>query len=483
MKRYLYIITVFIICIPSLPLQAQFVVDALRPAAPPNFLSARSAGMGNAFIGVADDYSALYWNPAGLGQLRFTELSLGLGNNKVTNSVDFLGSTTSTNNSATSLNSLGFAIPFPVERGSLVFGIGYNRLVDFTGSLGFEGYNSQSSILPSLYAADTRYDLPWNLGLEDTLGIVAIKNNVHQKGQVFESGGLNQWAFGGSIEAMRNLWLGVSFNILTGSYSWQRTFEETDPNNLHGSVIPGKDIDRQGFQRVTIDESLMQDYSGWNVKFGFLYTVNDKARFGITIKTPSLVAINEDYSLNGVAVFSNVSENANVTYAPNDYNITTAWVFGIGASFSPVSFLTIAGDIDLTDNSEIQFDNQGDFQELNRNIKQQLQSTNNYRLGVEVNVPGTGLSLRGGFGQTFSPYNQNVAPYKNFPTYDKSTSISAGIGYLFENTLQINAAFVSSSYKTWHFNYSADASVPDSALQTLEDISNQSLLFSLAYRF
>jgi hypothetical protein len=33
-------------------------------------ISARSSGMGNAFIGVADDISALYWNPAGLALLQ-----------------------------------------------------------------------------------------------------------------------------------------------------------------------------------------------------------------------------------------------------------------------------------------------------------------------------------------------------------------------------------------------------------------------------
>src|SRR4026209_2734400 len=37
---------------------------------------ARAAGMGNAFIAVADDGTAASWNPAGLSQLRKTEFSL-----------------------------------------------------------------------------------------------------------------------------------------------------------------------------------------------------------------------------------------------------------------------------------------------------------------------------------------------------------------------------------------------------------------------
>ena len=37
---------------------------------------ARAAGMGNAFIAVADDGTAASWNPAGLSQLRKSEFSL-----------------------------------------------------------------------------------------------------------------------------------------------------------------------------------------------------------------------------------------------------------------------------------------------------------------------------------------------------------------------------------------------------------------------
>ena len=37
---------------------------------------ARAAGMGGAFIGVADDATAIVWNPAGLTQLHHPEASV-----------------------------------------------------------------------------------------------------------------------------------------------------------------------------------------------------------------------------------------------------------------------------------------------------------------------------------------------------------------------------------------------------------------------
>ena len=39
-------------------------------------VGSRAMGMGGAYVGIADDYSALYWNPAGLGFLEGTELAL-----------------------------------------------------------------------------------------------------------------------------------------------------------------------------------------------------------------------------------------------------------------------------------------------------------------------------------------------------------------------------------------------------------------------
>jgi hypothetical protein len=39
---------------------------------------ARALGLGTAYTGVANDYSAVYWNPAGLGQIGRNEVSLGL---------------------------------------------------------------------------------------------------------------------------------------------------------------------------------------------------------------------------------------------------------------------------------------------------------------------------------------------------------------------------------------------------------------------
>ena len=79
MKRKLLI--VFFILLFSFSINAQLDLN-LGPDWNFTGVGARVAGMGGAFIGVADDATAVSWNPAGLTQLDKPEASIagrGLG--------------------------------------------------------------------------------------------------------------------------------------------------------------------------------------------------------------------------------------------------------------------------------------------------------------------------------------------------------------------------------------------------------------------
>jgi hypothetical protein len=166
----------------------------------------------------------VFWNPAGLGQMRRLEITGGLTSNNYSNSAVFFGNTLEANNSTTALDNLGFVFPFPTVKGSLVFAFGYNRISDFTSALSYNGFNDRSSIIPSLYRANADIDVPYNVALEDSAGRTLIQKNVNQQGDVRESGSLGQWAFTGAMEIEEDLFLGISLNVLTGSYKYVRNF-------------------------------------------------------------------------------------------------------------------------------------------------------------------------------------------------------------------------------------------------------------------
>ncbi len=475
--------------------RAQFIEDGLRLVDNPLMINARSLGMGNAFTGVADDFSAIYFNPGGLALIRRPEFSFGLTSVSTSNDATYLGSTTNGTNSNILLNNIGFVLPFPVLRGSMVFAVGYNRVNDFTGQMSFSAFNGANSLIPKLYNKNSDADLAWNLGLEDTTGATPLQKDLTQQGKVTESGGLNQWAFSGSVEVMQNLSIGATVGIVTGSYRWDRQYSEIDTRNLYQDLIAGRE-DAVDFREFRLDESMMQDYSGWNATLGMMYNYEDRARVGLAVKTPSFVGVKENFSGTGRSWFANASYRVDgdptlnpelLSYSDYEYDIRTPWIFSLGVSGTPVDFLTLAGSVDAIDYTQMEFSgaaNRSDelvLNDLNDQIRSSLRSTLNYHLGLEATVPHTGLQVRGGFQLRKSPFKDDPSDYD-------TKTLSIGLGYLFESTFQVNATWVHSSYSTFQTQlFSAVTSYEglgdEYKFRTDEKRTSTGVMLSIAYRF
>src|SRR5512144_890915 len=125
---------------------AQFAEDALRFSQYGLGVGARYLGMGNAAVGQVNDYSSLFWNPAGLALQNNYEFSFGMTNNGFSNDATFLGNT---QNGTKNVNHLGFLYSVGTSRGSLVFAFGFGRVNSFNNTVSFDGFNPQSSIVQS----------------------------------------------------------------------------------------------------------------------------------------------------------------------------------------------------------------------------------------------------------------------------------------------------------------------------------------------
>ena len=109
-----------------------------------NGVGIKAQSMGNAFVGVANDYSAIYWNPAGLTRLETSEIDGSLYHLKYNNTATYLGSTILDDRTFTKLHSLGLAYKFPTSRGSFVLAFGYNRFKNYDEFLYFSGFSRDS---------------------------------------------------------------------------------------------------------------------------------------------------------------------------------------------------------------------------------------------------------------------------------------------------------------------------------------------------
>lgn len=465
-----------LLMLAAAPAVAQFPEDALRFATPGPGIGARALGMGNAYTGVANDFSALYWNPAGLAQMQYGEFSFGLSQLNHRNTSTFFDEQVSSSNNTTALNSLGLALPVEVRRGSLVFGFGFQRHGSYTTGLEFEGFNPFSSIIQAYAADSTSY--PSNITLPEELKLAIadtntglfnspIRDRVLQAGQVLEGGGVNHWSFGGAIDIARNLSVGATLTYASGSYTYDRTYTERDARNVY-AVFPFD------FDELTIDDYVESDLSGFGATLGLLYRDPERFRFGVAVKTPMTYAVNESYSTTARATFDNndvaPADGPYVDEGGVEYDVVTPWVFSAGASAIVLRDLLLSADIEFTDWTQTEFaDAPSTLIAKNKEIKRLFRATANLRGGLEYNIRDLGVRLRGGFLYAPSPFSGDPSEY------DRKTA-TGGLGFLLGETTMLDLAYAHSWWRGFRSNYDGPSVVN-------EDIKTNTVFATFSYRF
>jgi len=467
-------------------IQAQYAEDALRFSQFSYSVGARSQGMGNTNIGIADDYSALFSNPAGLSLQKSFEFSVGLSRLGYGNDVTFFGNKTSDNNNVVNLNNLGIVYPIATARGGLTFAFGFGRVANYTSVASFDGFNPSSSLVRSFSPygdmpnndfdlltlskpdADNLLNnhLPFQIYLADTLDdflFPVVTDSVQQTGKVMEGGGLNHWSFGGGIDIAKNLSFGVTLTIISGSYSYDRGFTES---NLRGVY--------RTFDHWTYTSTINSDISGFNAIFGLMYRELGKFRVGATVKLPTTLDVSETFNDEGISYFNGFQPASFSSSGETKYKVTTPIVLSGGISVQPIDWLLLAGDAEYTDWTQIEFDsNNSDLIQENRNIKNWMRDTWNLRGGAEFSILDLGLKLRTGI-------EWKPSPWKNDPsTYDQ-WNYTAGLGYAIDENSTINASYALGSWKTFRDNYYWGLTP---ASRTSEQVSTSTVNITFSYKF
>ncbi len=467
---------------------AQNTNDALRLVEPGLGIGVRALGMGNAFLSLSDDASGMYYNPAGIGLIKRIEFSGGLDYLNFKNNTTFLRSSNEYSNSSTQLNQLSLVFPFPTVRGSLVFGFSYNNIKNFTDALKFDGFNSSNT---SFIQQETSYnsDFMYNLGLSYPVYDVnnkylydttIINGRLTQSGEKLSSGSINNWGFSAAIEVYKNLFIGGTLNVISGSYKSSFDYYEEDLNNVYSSYqLDPADPKTKGFKTFYISRITDWELSGWDFKLGFLYQLSNLARVAATIQFPKSFTVKEKFAADGWAEFAN-----NTYYLPHPedykdevkYDIISPFSFNLGSSVN-YKGLIASFEVGLTDYSQTEFDNAENFTnpekfitDRNKLIKQQLKATANFNLGLEYTIPDIGLRVRGG-------YILQPSAFKDDPSDFDKKFITAGIGFLADETVSIDFAFAHGWWKTYGDNYGNNVS------RTFQEIAVNKLLVGFSYRF
>ena len=323
-------ITVFIIC--------WFVVTSNTTFAQGtdfNFLGAgaRAAGMGNAFIGVADDATAISWNPAGLSQLIKPEVSL-LGRYST---YDYKLESSAGN----------------IEGSSSLFGVNFASFA----------YPFRSKFNP---VAAVAYQTKVETILEYESDQIKEKYDIK----------LNTVSLG----------LGMRFDFFSIGLAANSWFSGGDG---YTSVVPVFSDGASLFYDV--NQTIESSFSGFSIVGGILLDFNyleNKLPFKIGFKySPSFELKNEmTLNIEGYDEFNQFTEvNAN-----SDQTYEMPSVLGFGASVRVLDNLTLAADYEILQSEDKKITN-GAFlssgteitQETVDNLSASNENMNQYRLGFE----------------------------------------------------------------------------------------------------
>ncbi len=389
--------------------------DVVDEATAGNFfvVGARALGMGGAHIAVATDATALVYNPAGLARVTRIEFSGGLTHQRMNNE-SRLGSYSQQDGrllNNTRFSSANVVLPVPTYRGSLVFALGVNRVKSF----------------------DKTMEFSLDIGPNTINGIES------------ESGGIYLWSFGAAIDVSPNVSVGGAVNFWSGkdNYTWLYENNSVDYTTKY-------------------DDAIKDRYSGFNAKFGVRIQPNKYLIIGGTIDSPVTYTIEEDWTQ-----ITETSEESDYDYGSSEYKISLPFSLGAGVALTLNNFI-LAGDINYTDWTQMEYKRLDNLAEANRQIKDTYTDALRFHLGAEFLIPKIGTSLRAGF-------YRNPLPYKSRWIKKDRSCFTAGIGFLIDQVMTLDIAWSHGSWELQDF-------LEDFTPYLTEKYTTDRIFVSVAYR-
>ena len=365
-------------------------------------LGARTMGMGGAFLAVADDFTTLYWNPAGLAQIRKFELFSGLSHSALDAETEFTrGRAAEAGNSNTRPNSIGLVYPLYVNRGGFAFALGYNRPQNFDSEVAIQGLDPSSGSVFSGFDVD-----------ETTS----------------KSGGMGIWSFGMGVFISKNILLGGSIDFWHGSSFTELNSAAEDINNIDPEVA--------GF---AFHDTMDRDYSGLSGRVGVLAFAGENVTLGGTVTLPADLEVNEVWEQQTIVQFDDGEEGVDGDGGSILYDIERPFEFGGGVAIKLLEKrLTLAGDMQFTDWTQTEYDPLP-AEDAQNNFNRYYDSTIQIRLGAEYRIPVIETSVRVG-------YFSDPIPFQDREIDDDRNFLTIGIGKIFDQIIKIDVAYMRGSW-------------------------------------
>ncbi len=313
-----------------------------------NSVGTKAATMGGAFIGLADDYSAVFWNPAGLTQMKSQNFAVygSFIMPEATYKLPVLGIDATTKSTVYPSGAFGYFKPLSEK---LVVGF----LVYVPAGAGTEWDGNDLANLPGMNGRSFEW--------KSMVGMVSFSPTVAYK-----------------INDMVSVGATINFD--------------------YGML----DFNTPGFGQYS--EELTG--TGIGATFGLMIKPSDMLSIGLTYKTPVKISAEGEVTMEGAPLLGLPGLTASAT---GTREITWPMWFGAGIALKPMDNLTITADIQYTnwkelDEIDISFDNKWWNLLFAQAFKFHLNwdNTIQYRFGFEY-LLNESIAIRGGYYYDPSP--------------------------------------------------------------------------------
>jgi long-subunit fatty acid transport protein len=395
---------------------AQNRYDVLRYISTQPGIDAVTTMYGGATTALPTGLGAASDNPAIMGMFKNSSMNIGFNNRRIQEQAFFLSSDDYLSQGTTSLSDVGFIYNVPTLRGSMVFGVGYNKSTDFLRGYQVFGYNEESTVTDGFSSPSSQYyDLAFRkayFDLEDgdvSIFRLAPYAGINQDVQQTEKGQLGEMNFYGAIESAPNLFVGASLSIPFGFYRYQRYFLEEDTKGLYFGEFfveyPDGDTYFDDVRDIFLLDEINASITGVYGRVGMAYKVQPWFNVGLSYRTPTNLTIREDYLSSLEINFDNGDfVGPEQLQGKVTYKVKNPARFNVGAAIDNYNGLTLSGSAEFVaySNSEIKFKNPSSSdisyqRDENRQIRSEFQDVWNLKMGLGYRVgaiePVVGYSL------------------------------------------------------------------------------------------
>ncbi len=377
-------------------------------------IGARAMAMGNSYVALANDYSAVFWNPAGLGFTPVREIQIGIDGTRLQTQADFGSSGDDITKNRMRLSHAGMVRAVPASQGGLSYAVGFSSPINFDNTYSYFGsdtlirehrssfygyYDQNNNIIP-----DTLY--PGN-----DLFYQEVTNAVY--GQLRMINLAVGWQIGPGFS------FGFSINPVFGS------------SHEMLRVISHRTEEKKRLLFQNSMETYRRSFHGMDARLGFMYRPIERISIGARFDLPQYIRMKLDYEFVDSTYMSVLDQQSGV------YTIKRPFSGAGGAAFVlPFGTLAVQGTF------------RAPFFEAAENSPQSY-----FRLGgsagLEVPVPYIPVILRAGYKwQQFDwypyLYGEGAVSHLAQPDIDSDNgehTASLGFAIMFKDAAALEFAY------------------------------------------